>query len=97
MLAHKPLSSRPLDAVYLVWFVLHLVIMFCVDMTNIYPSSLIPEHLVSLRSWYIATYNDRFFVDPPAWFLSFIWMEAIYHVPLSIWAVPALLKGGRST
>ena len=27
-----------------------------------------------------------------AWFDTYIWIEALYHVPLSFWAVPALLR-----
>ena len=46
-----------------------------------------------LRTWYITTYHDRFFVTPPAWFNAYMWMEAVYHLPLSVWAVRALLQG----
>ena len=92
----RPLSSRPLDALYTVWFLLHLVIMFSVDLVPLYSSispSLTPPALLQLRTWYIDTYHDRFFTDPPAWFASFMWMEAVYHVPLSLWAVRALVRG----
>ena len=88
----KKLSNRPLDTIYTVWFSLHLVIMICVDLTALYPKWLMPAPLMSLREWQMATYKDRFFIDPPAWFLSFVWMEALYHVPLSVWAVGALLR-----
>ena len=30
--------------------------------------------------------------SPSAWFDTYIWLEALYHVPLSFWAVPALLR-----
>ncbi|KAI4150978.1 MAG: hypothetical protein LQ340_003772 [Diploschistes diacapsis] len=90
--APRPLSLRRLDTVYTVWFALHLLIMFCVDLTTIYPDWLTPAPLVALRTWQVQTYHDRFFVDPPAWFRSFVWMEAGYHVPLSIWAVGALIQ-----
>jgi len=48
--------------------------------------------MTSLRTWYIATYRDQFFVTPPAWFDLYMYMELIYHVPLSLWAVGALLR-----
>ena len=40
-------------------------------------------------------FHDKFFEnDPPAaWFRLFIWMELIYHVPLSAWAIFGLWKG----
>lgn len=45
-----------------------------------------------LRLWYIATYRDQFFIEPPAWFTMYLWMELLYHVPLCVWAIPALLR-----
>jgi hypothetical protein len=94
----QPLTSRPLDLVYSIWFGLHLMIMFCVDLVPLYPNSLQPAPLLALRSWYISTYKDPFFVPvPPAWFTAFAWMEALYHVPLSVWAVGALRRGKKDT
>ena len=46
-----------------------------------------------VRKFYIDTYHDQFFISPPAWFTMYIWMELFYHVPLSIWAIGALLRG----
>lgn len=88
-----PLLSRKRDTAYVVWFVLHLAIMFCVDLVPLYPKSLQPAPLLQMRKWYISTYHDRFFINPPAWFTSYAWMEAFYHVPISIWAIYALIQG----
>ena len=46
-----------------------------------------------IRTFYIETYHDRFFSSPPAWFTMYLWLELVYHVPLSFWAVGALLRG----
>ena len=67
--------------------------MFCVDLVPLYPSSFRPAVLLALREWYINTYRDKFFVDPPAWFAAYIGMEALYHVPLSAWAIGGLIRG----
>jgi hypothetical protein len=48
--------------------------------------------MTDLRTWYITTYRDQFFVSPPAWFTLYTWMELFYHLPLSTWAVGALLR-----
>lgn len=48
--------------------------------------------MTNLRQWYIATYADKFFTQPPAWFDLYMWMELVYHVPLSFWAVGALVR-----
>jgi EXPERA (EXPanded EBP superfamily) len=64
-----------------------------VDLTPFYPTSLKPQFLLDLRSWYITTYKDRFFVHPPAFFTTYVVLEAVYHLPLSIWAIRAILRG----
>ncbi|RMY04258.1 hypothetical protein D0868_07042 [Hortaea werneckii] len=46
-----------------------------------------------IRTFYIDTYHDRFFSHPPAWFTMYLWLELVYHVPLSFWAVGALRRG----
>ncbi|KAF7195284.1 Sigma intracellular receptor 2 [Pseudocercospora fuligena] len=85
-----PSFRRTLDYIYLTFFLIHIPIVFCVDIYPLYPSYLVPKFMTDLRTWYIATYNDQFFVKPPAWFTLYIWMELIYHIPLSLYAVQAL-------
>ena len=63
------------------------------DLVPLYPSNLRFQFTMDLRQWYIETYHDRFFVYPPPWFKAFMWMEALYHMPLSIWVIPAILRG----
>lgn len=50
-----------------------------------------------IRTFYIETYHDRFFSHPPAWFTMYLWLELVYHVPLSFWAVGALLRSPYRT
>lgn len=52
--------------------------------------------MTTLREWYITIYADRFFTQPPAWFNMYMYMELVYHVPLSLWAIGALIRGGFS-
>lgn len=66
-----------------------------VDLTPLYPPSIhtaLP-FLNHLRAWYINRHADPLFIDPPAWFALYTWMEALYHLPLSIWAVNVLIAG----
>ncbi|TGJ77138.1 hypothetical protein E0Z10_g10740 [Xylaria hypoxylon] len=94
-------STRPvLDRVYLVYFLIHIPILFCVDLVPLYPKSLwvprdAPLHaLWDLREYYIRHYNDQFFLPPPAeipnFFPLFAFFELIFHLPVSVWAVRAL-------
>lgn len=64
-----------------------------VDLASFYPTAIRPAFTVTLRDWYISEYRDRFFIAPPLWFKGFLVLELVYHVPLSIWAIPALLRG----
>jgi hypothetical protein len=63
------------------------------DLQTIYPASITPKFLTSIKDYYIETYHDQFFVSPPIYFQLFIWLELVVHVPVSFWAVGALLKG----
>ncbi|KAI2465035.1 transmembrane protein 6/97 [Annulohypoxylon bovei var. microspora] len=95
-----------LDKVYLTYFLIHLPVLFCVDLVPLYPTSLwvppsSPLHLLyELRVYYIETYNDQFFAPPPAavpsFFPLFAFLELVFHLPVSLWAVRALLGGGRN-
>jgi hypothetical protein len=64
-----------------------------VDIVPLYPPSLTPAFINDIRSFYIATYHDKFFSTPPAWFSAYILMELVYHVPVGVWAVGALIRG----
>lgn len=64
-----------------------------IDTVPLLPTFLQTNLSYQLREFYITTYRDKFFEDPPTWFTVFIWMELLYHLPLSIWATRGLLKG----
>ncbi|KAI1455925.1 transmembrane protein 6/97 [Annulohypoxylon moriforme] len=95
-----------LDKTYLTYFLIHLPVLFCVDLVPLYPTSLwvppsSPLHfLYELRVYYIETYNDQFFAPPPApipsFFPLFAFLELVFHLPVSLWAVRALFGGGRN-
>ena len=71
----------------------HLTPPSAVVLYPLYPTRLIPTLLTDIRKWYIATYNDRFFTDPPRWFTLFTVMEAVYHVPVAVTSVGGLWRG----
>ncbi|EAA58558.1 predicted protein [Aspergillus nidulans FGSC A4] len=87
------LWNRKRDLVYFGFFAIHIPIIFLVDAVPVLPGLLDNAVSRQLRDFYTATYRDKFFEDSvPAWFTSYIWMEILYHVPLSIWALGALLR-----
>ncbi len=32
-----------------------------------------------------------------SWFVTYMWLELLYHVPLSVWAIGALIRGKYTT
>ncbi|KAL4818448.1 transmembrane protein 6/97 [Aspergillus spinulosporus] len=87
------LWSRKRDLVYFGFFAIHIPIIFLVDAVPVLPGLLDNAVSRQLRDFYTATYRDKFFESSvPAWFTSYTWMEILYHVPLSIWALGALLR-----
>ena len=91
----RPLLNRKLDIIYLTFFLIHIPVMLMVDLVPLYPASVHSQlpFLLDIRQWYIETYKDRQFKAPTGWFTAFAWMEALYHLPLSVWAVGALVNG----
>ncbi|KAF1813317.1 hypothetical protein P152DRAFT_415194 [Eremomyces bilateralis CBS 781.70] len=88
----RSLTSRPIDILYLAFFIIHIPIVIFIDSFPLWPPALRMEWMKALRLYYIQTYKDFFFIDPPAWFGTYMWMELIYHLPLSLWAVPAIIR-----
>jgi hypothetical protein len=89
-----PLTTRKRDFAYLLFFASHIPIIFLVDTVPLQPSWMRTNLSAQLREYYVATYRDKFFEDPaPVWFSAFIWMELLYHVPASLWAVWGLKRG----
>ncbi|KAJ9192503.1 hypothetical protein DTO166G4_3106 [Paecilomyces variotii] len=84
--------TRKRDLVYLGFFFTHVPIMLMVDIVPFYPEAIRSDVLVNIRQFYIETFRDKFFETPPNWFMFFLAMELVYHLPLSIWAVGALIR-----
>src|SRR5450432_865299 len=64
-----------------------------VDLTPLYPASLTPAICNQIRAFQLENYKDLFFVSPPDWFVLYSWMELIFHLPVAIWSIRALLVG----
>ncbi|PSN69472.1 hypothetical protein BS50DRAFT_572606 [Corynespora cassiicola Philippines] len=84
--------QRKRDLVYLIFFLTHLPVMLAFDLTSYYPAAIKPLWMTALRDWYVATYADRFFYAPPAFFPPLTHLELLFHLPLTLWAIPALLR-----
>lgn len=74
-------------------FIGELTFEIAVDLSGYYPDSLRPQFVTAVREYYKSNFRDRFFIDPPLWFHAYLALEIVYHIPLSIWATGALLRG----
>ncbi|KAF2789033.1 hypothetical protein K505DRAFT_410561 [Melanomma pulvis-pyrius CBS 109.77] len=83
--------QRKKDLVYLVFFLTHLPVMLAFDLTSYYPASIKPVWMTDMKTWYIETHGDRFFYNPPSFFPLFLLLELTFHLPLTLWAIPALI------
>ncbi|KAF4629943.1 hypothetical protein G7Y89_g8207 [Cudoniella acicularis] len=66
-----------------------------VDLQTIYPPFLLakaPYFIHDLKAWYINTYNDRFFVEPPLFLEVFTYTELIIQMPVIVWSIYGLYK-----
>lgn len=67
--------------------------MTVIDLQALYPPYLILPWMQGITDYYMARYNDLFFVDIQPFFHFFMLTEAFVQVPIMIWGIPALLRG----
>jgi ABC-type dipeptide/oligopeptide/nickel transport system permease component len=89
----KSIFARKLDLTYVVMFSLQVLIIVAIDIVPFYPVPLQAQSMLDIRQHHIDTYHDRFFTDPPAWFMLYTWLEAVYNLPFCLWVIPALIQG----
>ncbi|XP_018429188.1 PREDICTED: transmembrane protein 97 [Nanorana parkeri] len=85
---------RLLELVFFFYFFSHIPITLLVDLQAVLPSSWYPEQLLDLMDWYVVAFKDHLMMNPPPWFMSFVYCEAIVQLPFFPVASYAFLKGG---
>ncbi|KAH8804903.1 integral membrane protein-like protein [Xylogone sp. PMI_703] len=93
----RSILSRKRDLAYLIYFVIHLPIMFLVDLQGLYPPSIVPKFMTNITDFHKNTYKDQFFVSPPPFFKLFMWLELLYHVPMCLWSYSGLVNDSPKT
>ncbi|KAJ2719847.1 hypothetical protein GGI07_004966 [Coemansia sp. Benny D115] len=95
-----PQPRRPLDWIYLVYFVSHIPITVLVDVVPLFPKHLVPGLLLDINHFLTAVLGDPFMVAGPtrsdmAWFRSMLLCELLFQLPFFFYAVAAVWR--RST
>lgn len=101
MRTHIPLSKRPIDIVFLAFFVLNLsFITYIVDVEQLViadPKSFEypiwpPAPLVDLVHWWGKTFDPVLMARPP-WWRATIWIDSLFFGPFYAVAIYAYAKG----
>ncbi|KAN0061532.1 hypothetical protein ACQY0O_006379 [Thecaphora frezii] len=99
-----PLLSRPLDALYVSYFSIHLLASLLIDaQLSLVPYSqlLYPAPLRSLLRFYLETFHDPFLTALSncdaayTWFHTLILTEVVFQIPLFVVAIVALKRQDR--
>ncbi|XP_051535831.1 sigma intracellular receptor 2 [Myxocyprinus asiaticus] len=85
---------RVLEIVYFIYFASHIPITVLIDFQAILPEHVYPPALKNVLQWYAAEFKDPMMMDPPVWFRSFVFCEALVQLPFFPVAAYAFLKGG---
>ncbi|TRY99764.1 hypothetical protein DNTS_020938 [Danionella cerebrum] len=85
---------RVLEIIFFIYFASHIPITLMIDLQALLPGHLYPAELKNMMHWYAAEFKDPMMMDPPAWFKSFVFCEALVQLPFFPVAAYAFLKGG---
>ncbi|KAE8621679.1 hypothetical protein XENTR_v10004920 [Xenopus tropicalis] len=86
--------ARLLEWIFFFYFFSHIPITLLVDLQAVLPPSLYPQELLDLMKWYTVAFKDHLMANPPPWFKSFVYCEAILQLPFFPVAAYAFFKGG---
>ncbi|XP_029964811.1 sigma intracellular receptor 2 [Salarias fasciatus] len=88
------MALRVLEIIFFLYFFSHIPITLFIDLQALLPADLYPQPAKDLLRWYAEAFKDPMVLDPPVWFKSFIFCEAVLQGPFFPVAAYAFLKGG---
>ena len=96
----RPISQRPADLCYVVFFGLHLLASLMIDGQAFYPKSMVPKVLQNVLADYIKDSADPLIsnVWHPryAWFSTLLTAEMLIQVPAFAFGILHLLRGASA-
>ncbi|KAH7885861.1 transmembrane protein 6/97 [Phlebopus sp. FC_14] len=104
-MTRTPLSSRSLDLVYFVFFLIHLPASLLLDCQALYPTWLVPGFISALPRMYTQMSGDPLINGAMGlagdssqfvWFKCFLALEASFQVPVFVLGMRGLWKDSRS-
>ncbi|XP_027003343.1 sigma intracellular receptor 2 [Tachysurus fulvidraco] len=84
---------RALELVFFFYFASHIPITLFIDLQALLPEHVFPQAFKDVLRWYASEFRDPMVLDPPVWFKSFIFCEALVQLPFFPVAAYAFFKG----
>ncbi|KKZ63172.1 hypothetical protein EMCG_02468 [[Emmonsia] crescens] len=91
----RSIWSRKLDILYVGFLSATVFLAFAIDFVPFYPTGLLPPWTTTIHDFYVKNYNDPLYARDPPFFKLFVVIEAVYSVPLSLWAIRGLIRDNR--
>ncbi|KAK9450376.1 transmembrane protein 6/97 [Limtongia smithiae] len=91
----KPLTQRPLDFFYFVYFILHIFVTCVVDSAGLLPPSRRAWFQTALLQVQIEQNKDPLMANPPVWLRLYLLVELVVQLPIFIFGAIALYKNSR--
>ncbi|XP_035536068.1 sigma intracellular receptor 2 [Morone saxatilis] len=88
------MAIRVLEIIFFFYFASHIPITLFIDLQALLPQHVYPQPMRDFVKWYAEEFKDPLMMDPPDWFRSFIFCEALFQLPFFPVAAYAFLKGG---
>jgi len=93
MAVRTPLTCRPMDLVYFIFFLVHIPSTLLVDCQAIWPKQFVPNFVQDIPIWYVGMSGDPLVGramgiigngSDLAWFKSFMYLEALFQLPVFV-------------
>ncbi|KAH9921688.1 transmembrane protein 6/97 [Epithele typhae] len=102
-----PLTQRPRDFAYLLFFAIHIPATLLIDLQSIYPKAWVPAAIAALPRYYVDMSGDPLigsamgYFGPSQqqtyeWLRAFMFLEAVFQLPTFVLGIRGLWKGSTS-
>ncbi|KAH9980855.1 transmembrane protein 6/97 [Lactifluus volemus] len=104
MASRSPLTSRPMDLFYFIFFLIHIPATLLIDCQAIWPNQLVPRFVQSFIPFYVRLSGDPLMGGAMGllpngseltWFKSFLYIEALFQLPVFVLGARGLWLDSR--
>jgi len=105
MAARRPLTSRPIDLFYFIFFLVHIPSTLLIDCQAIWPKQFTPKFMQAIPPWYVGMSGDPLVggamgifknESELAWLKSFLYLEALFQLPVFVIGARGLWRDSPS-